>query len=271
MLRKFSNTRSVFFGRAGLIFFMAFLCSSYSGKQTVLIHSHNDYQKNIPFYRAYSQQVHTIEADIYAAPASDGLLVAHDPTELDSALSLDEMYLEPLIFLFGQNEGRPWRGSEQVLTLMIDLKTPLHPTIDRLIAKLKRHPEVFDPSVNPYAVRIVISGRRPDPEAFGEYPRFISFDGFIDVDYTPQQLERVAFISEPFFRYSKWEGGADTLSAEDRQVIESLVAKSHKTGKPIRFWGSPDTVNAWETFRELGIDIINTDRPEACTLYFQEH
>ena len=49
----------------------------------------------------------------------------------------------------------------------------------------------------------------------------------------------------------------------------SLVAKSHKTGKPIRFWGSPDTVNAWETFRELGIDIINTDRPEACTLYFQ--
>ena len=72
MLRKFSNTRSVFFGRAGLIFFMAFLCSSYSGKQTVLIHSHNDYQKNIPFYRAYSQQVHTIEADIYAAPASDG-------------------------------------------------------------------------------------------------------------------------------------------------------------------------------------------------------
>ena len=182
MLRKFSNTRSVFFGRAGLIFFMAFLCSSYSGKQTVLIHSHNDYQKNIPFYRAYSQQVHTIEADIYAAPASDGLLVAHDPHELDSALSLDEMYLEPLIFLFGQNEGRPWRGSEQVLTLMIDLKTPLHPTIDRLIAKLKRHPEVFDPSVNPYAVRIVISGSRPDPEAFGEYPRFISFDGFIDVD-----------------------------------------------------------------------------------------
>ena len=160
-----------------------------------------------------------------------------------------------------------WRT---ILTNSI-LKTPLHPTIDRLIAKLKRHPEVFDPSVNPYAVRIVISGSRPDPEAFGEYPRFISFDGFIDVDYTPQQLERVAFISEPFFRYSKWKGGADTLSAEDRQVIESLVAKSHKTGKPIRFWGSPDTVNAWETFRELGIDIINTDRPEACTLYFQEH
>ena len=42
----------------------ALLCSSYSGSRGVQIHSHNDYQKNIPFYRAYSQQVNTIEADI---------------------------------------------------------------------------------------------------------------------------------------------------------------------------------------------------------------
>lgn len=61
---------------------------------------------------------------------------------------------------------------------MIDLKTPLHPTIDRLIAKLEKHPEVFDPAVNPYAVRVVITGSRPDPSAFGEFPHFISFDGF---------------------------------------------------------------------------------------------
>ena len=60
----------------------ALLCSSYSGSRGVQIHSHNDYQKNIPFYRAYSQQVNTIEADIYTAPASDDLLVAHDVQEL---------------------------------------------------------------------------------------------------------------------------------------------------------------------------------------------
>ena len=38
----------------------ALLCSSYSGSRGVQIHSHNDYQKNIPFYRAYSQQVNTM-------------------------------------------------------------------------------------------------------------------------------------------------------------------------------------------------------------------
>ena len=54
-------------------------------------------------------------------------------------------------------------------------------------------------------------------------------------------------------------------------LIEQLIAKSHKAGKPIRFWCSPDNAVAWETFRKLGIDIINTDQPEACTLYFQQN
>ena len=260
-----------FSGRLCLMLLTALLCSSYSGSRGVQIHSHNDYQKNIPFYRAYSQQVNTIEADIYTAPASDDLLVAHDVQELDTALTLDEMYLDPLVFLFKQNQGRAGRGSEQILSLMIDLKTPLHPTIDRLIAKLEKHPEVFDPAVNPYAVRVVITGSRPDPSAFGEFPHFISFDGFIDVEYTPEQLERVALISEPFCRYAKWKGGPEPLPAQEKQVIEQLIAKSHKAGKPIRFWCSPDNAVAWETFRKLGIDIINTDQPEACTLYFQQN
>ncbi|MFQ8804425.1 MAG: hypothetical protein ACLR8Y_04000 [Alistipes indistinctus] len=189
----------------------ALLCSSYSGSRGVQIHSHNDYQKNIPFYRAYSQQVNTIEADIYTAPASDDLLVAHDVQELDTALTLDEMYLDPLVFLFKQNQGRAWRGSEQILSLMIDLKTRSIRAIDRLIAKLEKHPEGIRSAVNPYAVRVVITGSRPDPSAFGEFPHFISFDGFIDVEYTPEQLERVALISEPFCRYAKWKGGPEPL------------------------------------------------------------
>ena len=143
--------------------------------------------------------------------------------------------------------------------------------IEKEIAKLEKHPEVFDPAVNPYAVRVVITGSRPDPSAFGEFPHFISFDGFIDVEYTPEQLERVALISEPFCRYAKWKGGPEPLPAQEKQVIEQLIAKSHKAGKPIRFWCSPDNAVAWETFRKLGIDIINTDQPEACTLYFQQN
>lgn len=85
----------------------ALLCSSYSGSRGVQIHSHNDYQKNIPFYRAYSQQVNTIEADIYTAPASDDLLVAHDVQELDTALTLDEMYLDRWSSCSSKIKGAP--------------------------------------------------------------------------------------------------------------------------------------------------------------------
>lgn len=237
--------------------------------QTFGIHSHNDYQRNIPFYRAYSQQVNSMEADVYVDPSSEsGLLVAHDPHELDSASTIDELYIKPIVFVFAQNGGRPWKNSERTLSLMVDLKTPLHPTIDRLMAKLREYPEVFDPTVNPYAVRVIITGSRPDPKEFHTYPAFISFDGFLDVNYTDEQLKRVAFFSEPFFNYSKWKADGQALTDQDRDVIVKAVTRAHDMGKSIRFWASPDNVVAWKTLRELGVDIINTDNPEYCTLYF---
>ena len=86
---------------------------------------------------------------------------------------------------------------------------------------------------------------------------------------TPEQLERVTVISEPFFTYSKWKANGDTLSDSDRKAIVGVVEKAHEMGKPIRFWASPDNPQAWETLHNLGVDVINTDNPEACTLYFR--
>lgn len=253
-----------------LVFCAAFLTQFSLQGQSVQIHSHNDYQKSLPFYRAYSQQVDCMEADVYIDSLSEtGLLVGHDPQDLATALDIEEVYIKPIVFVFAQHGGRPWRNSERTFTLMVDLKTPLHPTIDRLIAKLKKYPEVFDPSVNPYAVKVVITGSRPTPADFEKYPKFIFFDGFIEERYSPEQLERVTVISEPFFTYSKWKANGDTLSDSDRKAIVGVVEKAHEMGKPIRFWASPDNPQAWETLHNLGVDVINTDNPEACTLYFR--
>ena len=49
----------------------------------VLIHSHNDYRQRVPFYQAYSQQVYSIEADIFSTYDSR-LLVGHDIEDLES-------------------------------------------------------------------------------------------------------------------------------------------------------------------------------------------
>jgi hypothetical protein len=37
------------------------------------------------------------------------------------------------------------------------------------------------------------------------------------------------------------------------------VAKSHAHGRKIRFWATPETVEAWRQFRTSGVDMINTD------------
>jgi alkaline phosphatase len=236
--------------------------------QDVWIHSHNDYRQIAPFHLAYSQQAASIEADVFALDRSDTLLVGHDPVDLLTPLSFDEAYVKPLVALFKRNNGRTWKDSDKRLTLMVELKTPVDPTLSRVIALLGRYPEVFDVSVNPLAVQVVITGHTPEPEAFGGYPAFIRFDGS-HTDYTPEQLERIAMISLNFANYSQWNGKGSMVSREYRQVVEA-IEQVHSLGKPIRFWGTPDGVTAWNTFHAIGVDYINTDRPDACAAFFRD-
>jgi len=236
--------------------------------QEKLIHSHNDYRQRLPFYQAYAQQMASIEADIYSTDKEDELLVAHDKEELETAPTLDESYLNPIVSLYQLNKGRAWRGSDKYFVLLIDLKTPANPTLDRLIKKLQKYPEVFDPKVNPYAVRVVISGSRPDAGTFHNFPSFISFDG-AHTEYTSRQLERIYMISLNFRNYSRWNGEGK-INNEEFIKLKEAISAAHALGKPIRFWGAPDGPNAWQTFHQLGIDYINTDQPEACTTFFRE-
>jgi alkaline phosphatase len=235
--------------------------------QDVWIHSHNDYRQIAPFHLAYSQQAASIEADVFALDNPDTLLVAHDPVDLLTPLSFDEAYVKPLVALFKRNKGRAWNDSGKQLTLMIELKTPVDPTLNKVIALLSRYPEVFDTSVNPLAVRIVITGHTPEPEQFGRYPSFVLFDGS-HTDYTPEQLERIAMISLNFADYSRWNGKGSMVAGEYRRVVE-VIERAHTAGKPVRFWGTPDGVTAWNTFHTLGVDYINTDRPDACAAFFR--
>ena len=239
----------------------------YTNGQGQLIHSHNDYSQPLPFYQAYAQQLSSIEADIYITNKEDELLVAHNRIELPHAPTLEESYIEPIVSLYRLNNGRAWRGSEKTFVLLIDLKTPADPTLFVLLKKLQQYPEVFDPARNPYAVRVVISGSRPDAGTFNEFPSIIAFDG-AHIDYTPRQMERIYMISYNFALYSRWDGQGN-IQEDELKKLNELIAAAHALGKPIRFWGSPDNPNAWRVFRQVGIDYINTDQPEACAAFFR--
>lgn len=235
----------------------------------IYIHSHNDYCQRVPFYQAYSQQVYSIEADIYTNADETGLLVAHDRDELPTALTIDELYINPIVTQFKRNQGKPWADNDHTLQLMIDLKTEEHPTLDLLVKKLQQYPEVFDPSVNPKAVKVLITGNTPKPEDFKNYPDFIFFDGRPQYDYTPEQLERIGLVSDSFDKYSHWNGKG-AIIAPEKDKINQVIHKVHNWGKPVRFWGTPDGVTAWNTFHDMGIDIINTDKPELCSDFFKD-
>jgi alkaline phosphatase len=236
--------------------------------QDVKIHSHNDYNRHTPFYQAYAQQVASIEADVFATDRAGELLVAHDRRDLPEAPTLDEAYIRPLIHFYRQNGGRAWKQSDRTLVLLVDLKTPANPTLDRLVAKLQAYPEVFDPQVNPFAVRVVVSGNVPDTAAFASCPPFIFFDGS-RTDYAPRQLERIYMISLNLRDYAKWNGEG-SMPEKERSEVVRMIEAVHALGKPVRFWGTPDTPTAWSTFHSLGVDYINTDRPEACTAFFRD-
>lgn len=235
-------------------------------QQRILIHSHNDYRQNVPFYLAYSQQVYSIEADLFAANGS--LLIGHDLEDLTSDATFKDMYVLPLVKLYKENDGRAWKNSDNELQLMIELKSATEPTLSLVADMLKDYPEVFDRTVNPYAVKVVITGNVPQATDFEKYPLFILFDGQIDTNYTTEQLKRVALISPPFFNYALWNGKG-TLTADQKARVQAAIDKAHAMGKPIRFWGTPEGITAWNTLHTMGVDIINTDRIEKCTDFFR--
>lgn len=242
-------------------------CVTAAAERPVLIHSHNDYCRRAPFWQAYAQGVYSIEADVFL---HDGrLLVGHDVKDLSPDMTFESLYVEPIVTLFGRNGGRAWKDSDEQLQLMVELKSATEPTLQAVTALLGRYPEVFDPTVNPEAVRIAVTGRVPAPADFGKYPAYVRFDGNWEVDYTPAQLERIALVSADFKDYSQWNGKGSIIPAE-RVKLEKIIDRAHGWGKPVRFWGAPEGTTVYYTFYDMGIDYINTDRPEVCAGFFDD-
>lgn len=231
---------------------------------TLNAHSHNDYENEIPFRLAYDNHFGSIEADIWAVDGE--LFVAHYRNEIKPERTLDCLYIQPIVEIFRQNNGKAWKDNPSTFQLLIDLKTEVNPTLPILIEKLKNYPDVFDPLVNPDAVRIVLSGNRPEPAEFNKYPTFIYFDGLPDRQYNDEQLKRVPLFSENLRKFTSWNGEGDINHMEKIQ-IQGVIDSIHKLNNKIRFWNAPDNPNAWDILMKMGVDFINTDHIIIITEY----
>jgi alkaline phosphatase len=240
-----------------ILFVQHFLYGQNVAQYTTLnAHSHNDYANEIPFWLAYNNHFGSIEADIWAVKGD--LFVGHNNSDIKPERTLDILYLQPIVKLFRENKGKPWKDNSSTFQLLIDLKTTAEPTLSILVAKLSQYPDVFDPEVNKYAVRIVITGNRPEPSEFEKYPRYIFFDGILSQKYNRQQLMRVALYSENLRKFTLWNGEGDIIE-KDKIRLQSVIDSVHTVNKKIRFWNAPDDINAWNTFIKMKADYINTD------------
>jgi len=226
----------------------------------IKIHSHNDYTHAQPLTEAYSNQAYEIEADVFLI--KDSLIVAHSKKDKNLTRTLGSMYLSPIAQL--QKD----KSTKHSFRLMIDIKDNWDLTYPALRKEIEKYGAVFDGSKN--AIQIVISGNRPADSTFHTYPKWLFFDGLPNISYAKEDLKRVTMISDNFVTYSRW-GGNGEIPTADKTKLKAVIEKAHKLNKPIRFWGAPDTKECWQQLRDLGVDIINTDKISECKAYFEQH
>lgn len=223
-------------------------------------HSHNDYEQKKPFWLAYNHGFGSIEADIFLL--DDSLFIAHDTIELKARRTLESFYIKPLAKLVAKNGGYPYADSVKQLQLLIDIKTDSIHTLDKLISMLQKYPTL----INNKAIKFVITGNRPDEALFTSYPSFIYFDGELFKNYSKEALTRISLLSDDFQTYVHWNG-TGTPTPNQIRVLTTAINKAHQLDKPVRFWNSPDFINAWKQFMHLGVDYINTDHIAALSSF----
>jgi alkaline phosphatase len=245
--------------RSFVLFIFLFLSLEKIKAQTVLIHSHNDYEQPEPLTNALRNKVYSLEADVYLV--NDTLKVAHDKKDLATASTLHSLYIQPIVDLFHANKNSISSDKKYSAVLMIDIKENGEAALNALLKLLSAYRSVFDRKVNSKAVQIVISGDRGAVSKWTSWPSFILFDGRMNEQYDKAQLKRVAYISDSYLNFAKQKENTDSL-------IGQLAIQTHRLKKILRLWAIPDNPASWSHLRKLGVDIINTDKVEECRKYF---
>ena len=222
-------------------------------------HAHNDYEHPIPFYTAFNAGFGSIEADVF--PVNGVLLVAHSKKELQPQRTLKDLYLIPLLKTLLLNTTRR-------LNLLVDIKENYKVALALLIQELEPLKQYLSIPQQGMPLTIVISGNRPPPVEYKNYPPYIFFDNDLKLPHTPGEWERVALVSLPFNKISGWKGEGD-IDRKDKKRLRHTIDSVHSAGKPIRFWAAPDTEASWKLQIKLHADSIGTDKIDRLATFLQ--
>lgn len=245
-----------------ITFILGWLCCCtlvQAQNKAIRFHSHNDYDRNVPFWNAYSQGMNSIEIDLVLV--DQALFVAHDVADAQLERTMERLYLEPLQQAVNMGFGYP-----DQLQFLVDLKGDAEASMALLLPLLKKYETIIEQ----HKIQFVISGNKPSLRYFLNVPAYVLID--LQVQDTWQNevniLEKIGMISYNFQSFSTWKGRGE-LPTKDREQLQQKIAQAKQMQRPIRFWATPDTPEAWQTLYDLQVDYINTDTPAALRLYFE--
>ncbi|MEP7252393.1 MAG: hypothetical protein ABI683_08435 [Ginsengibacter sp.] len=224
-------------------------------------HAHNDYMHDLPFYTAFNAGFGSIEADVY--PVNDTLFVAHNKRDIRPGRTLQKLYILPLLRELG-------RDSSRHVKLLVDVKENYNKCLDILLKELLPLKKFLLGSTKiDNQLIILISGDRPPPSEYKNYPGFIFFDDDLKLKHNAGEWSRVGQVSLSLQNYTSWKGDT-VMNKNDSEIVQKVIDSVHMAGKTIRFWAAPDTKLSWKTQMNLGVDLIGTDKIKELAAFIKE-
>ena len=219
---------------------------------TANAHSHNDYLNGNPFYSAYKNGFGSIEVDIF--PVEGILCVAHSKREIQLPRTLKSLYVDPLLKELETNKSVK-------LKLLVDIKENYKLSLELLIKELEPLIQYLSTPKESKSLTILISGSRPPPAEYKNYPAYIFFDDDLKLQHSTAEWERVGQVSLSFSKFTTWKG-ENAMAKKDKKLLKHIIDSVHRAGKTIRFWAAPDNETSWKLQMKLGVDLIGTDKIE---------
>lgn len=251
-------------------------------------HSHNDYEHRVPLYEGLAAGCVSTEADIWATEL-DGkieLLVGHSKKSLKNEITLESLYLDPLMTIISQQNAVLRDAQEKhplgvfsmdpnVSTiLLIDFKTNTPETWDTLMDKLQPFQEKdylthWDPDVGlvQRPLTIVATGEAPfDTLISNTTYRHIFYDApltKLSEPDAPYNSNNSYYASSSLGNAVGWISFGHLTGVQKDKVMEQ-TKKAEELGLKSRYWDTPAWPvswrnRMWETLMGLGADMLNVD------------
>lgn len=249
------------------------------------IHSHNDYDRDIPLFRALSVGCTGIEADIWLI--NNDLQVGHTRRALRPARTLQSLYLNPIMnILNSQNKQNPNvnisepligvfnHAPQESLILLLDFKEDATMLFPHVVSQLASFFEAgyltrYDGSkLIPGPLTVVASGdasKRLDLMATSNGTIFADAP-LVDLAQpgSPYNATNSFYASAPIKHSIHGNIPFGGLTRPQKSIVDALVKQAQSKGLRARFWATPSWPislrdRVWKQLERSQVGMLNVD------------